>query len=203
MVKLFRPNQWKLLIISLSAIITITMITYESIKYPLAPSIFGLHTVGKLVLLSVFFALLGRTLLVYVLRTERPRAEATSWHVPGLWRPVFFLDLNAPIYLAVGVLTNVPAAVLTAIITQILLQFYTAFTRLISWTEAWYRIASTTLMVYATCKIYKLIAGPSYVGSGLTTPEAILAKYAPTADNNDPVAYATAVEASMHNWRSS
>jgi len=48
---------------------------------------------------------------------------------------------------------------------------------------------------------YKLIAGPAYVGSGLTTPEAILAKYAPTADSNDPVAYAADVEASMHNWR--
>ena len=48
---------------------------------------------------------------------------------------------------------------------------------------------------------YKLIAGPSYVGSGLMTPEAILAKYAPTADNNDPVAYAADVESSMKDWR--
>jgi len=48
---------------------------------------------------------------------------------------------------------------------------------------------------------YKLISGPLYVGAGLTTPEQILARYAPTADNNDPVAYATAVNADMTSWR--
>jgi len=50
---------------------------------------------------------------------------------------------------------------------------------------------------------YQLIAGPLYVKAGLVTPEAILAKYAPVADNNDPAGYAADVEASMHNWRSS
>lgn len=48
---------------------------------------------------------------------------------------------------------------------------------------------------------YKLIASDVYVGAGLTTPEQILAKYAPRADNNDPVAYATAVNADMALWR--
>ena len=48
---------------------------------------------------------------------------------------------------------------------------------------------------------YKLISGPLYVGAGLTTPQQILAKYAPIADNNDPVAYATAVNADMTSWR--
>ena len=48
---------------------------------------------------------------------------------------------------------------------------------------------------------YKLISGPLYVQSGLTTPEQILAKYAPVADNNDPSGYAADVEASMSAWR--
>ena len=48
---------------------------------------------------------------------------------------------------------------------------------------------------------YKLIAGPLYVGSGLTTPEQIMARYAPRADNNDPSGYAADVEASMRTWR--
>jgi len=48
---------------------------------------------------------------------------------------------------------------------------------------------------------YKLISGPLYVGAGLTTPEQILAKYAPVADNNDPSGYAADVEASMRDWR--
>ena len=48
---------------------------------------------------------------------------------------------------------------------------------------------------------YKLISGPLYVQSGLTTPEQILQRYAPVADNNDPSGYASDVEASMRDWR--
>ena len=47
---------------------------------------------------------------------------------------------------------------------------------------------------------YKLIS-TEYIARGLTTPETIMPRYAPAADNNDPVAYATAVEASMKDWR--
>ena len=48
---------------------------------------------------------------------------------------------------------------------------------------------------------YKLISGPLYVGSGLTTPEQILARYAPSGDGNNPVAYAEDVRATMTSWR--
>ncbi len=36
---------------------------------------------------------------------------------------------------------------------------------------------------------YALIAGPLYVGDGLTTVQAIIPRYAPTADHNDETAY--------------
>ena len=49
---------------------------------------------------------------------------------------------------------------------------------------------------------YKLISGPYYVGSGLTTPENILPKYAPSDDNNDPQHYASVVNSCMSLWRS-
>ncbi len=48
---------------------------------------------------------------------------------------------------------------------------------------------------------FKLISGPLYVGAGLTTPEQILAKYAPSGDGNDPSGYAQDVEQSMAAWR--
>jgi hypothetical protein len=50
---------------------------------------------------------------------------------------------------------------------------------------------------------YKLISGPIYVGSGLTTPESILPKYAPSGDHNDPSHYIAVVERSIQNWRQS
>jgi hypothetical protein len=49
---------------------------------------------------------------------------------------------------------------------------------------------------------YSLIAGPLYVGSGLSTPEAIIPKYAPSEDNNSPSHYIGVVESAMTLWRS-
>ena len=48
---------------------------------------------------------------------------------------------------------------------------------------------------------YRLIAGPLYVGSGLTTLPSIIHRYAPSADNNDESAYVTAVSQAVMSWR--
>lgn len=49
---------------------------------------------------------------------------------------------------------------------------------------------------------YKLIAGPLYVGSGLSTPETIIPKYAPSEDNNSPSHYIGVVNSCLSLWRS-
>lgn len=48
---------------------------------------------------------------------------------------------------------------------------------------------------------YELISGSLYAGSGLTTVNAILPRYAPTGDNNDPSGYAATVKAAVRLWR--
>jgi len=48
---------------------------------------------------------------------------------------------------------------------------------------------------------YKLVSGPYYVGAGLTTPETIIPKYAPSADNNSPSHYISVVESAVSLWR--
>jgi len=48
---------------------------------------------------------------------------------------------------------------------------------------------------------YKLISGPLYAGSGLTTPEAIIPKYAPSGDGNSPSHYISVVESAVSLWR--
>lgn len=50
---------------------------------------------------------------------------------------------------------------------------------------------------------YRLVAGPAYVGGGLSTVESIIPKYAPASDNNDPQSYIAAVERDVQNWRQS
>lgn len=48
---------------------------------------------------------------------------------------------------------------------------------------------------------YTLVSGPLYVGSGLTTPEAIMPRYAPSGDHNNPSHYTGVVESAMSLWR--
>ncbi len=48
---------------------------------------------------------------------------------------------------------------------------------------------------------YQLITGPLYIGGGLTTPDAITHRYAPSSDNNDPNGYAKTVERLVDQWR--
>jgi len=50
---------------------------------------------------------------------------------------------------------------------------------------------------------YRLIAGPAYVGGGLTTLNQIIPKYAPSSDNNSPDSYIAAVESDVQAWRAS
>ena len=49
---------------------------------------------------------------------------------------------------------------------------------------------------------YQLITGPLYIGGGLTTPDLITPRYAPSSDNNDPNGYAKTVERLVDQWRS-
>jgi hypothetical protein len=48
---------------------------------------------------------------------------------------------------------------------------------------------------------YKLIAGPLYVGSGLTTLQAVLARYAPSSDSNNDSVYVQSVVQLVTAWR--
>jgi Mannosyl-glycoprotein endo-beta-N-acetylglucosaminidase len=48
---------------------------------------------------------------------------------------------------------------------------------------------------------YQLITGPLYIGAGLTTPDQITPRYAPSSDNNDPNGYAKTVERLVDQWR--
>ncbi|QBD81395.1 sensor histidine kinase [Ktedonosporobacter rubrisoli] len=157
-----RFRYWRPLIIFLSLVLIGLLLFWALSRYSFSPTDYGLHTVAKLILLSVLVAAFGRGLLEYILRSDLSKMEPVPRRAPVLWRPVFLLDINAPLYLAVGVLANVPAAVITALITQTSLQLYTAFRGLISWTEASYRVAATALLVLIAGKLYKFIAGSSH-----------------------------------------
>jgi len=134
----------------------------ESYQPAPVPTLYGPRAIYSLVVLSVVLALLGRILLLRLLKLET--AERGSLHQPliGAWRPLFFFDITAPLYLAAGVLIGVPAAVLTALITQTLLQGYTLFRSFVSWVEACYRIATAALVALVAGFVYVWVAGSSH-----------------------------------------
>jgi hypothetical protein len=49
---------------------------------------------------------------------------------------------------------------------------------------------------------YSLISGPLYAGSGKTTVESIIPRYAPSGDGNSPSHSISVVESAMSLWRS-
>lgn len=178
----------------LSLCIVLLLLIWSLEHYRPAPNFYGPRAIYSLILLSLFLALLGRVLLLRLLRSEPSEtafvhhARSTNQSVDagrgimqmGLtttlaeteaaprsqifrrlaWQPLFLFDITAPLYLAAGVLIGVPAAVLTAVVTQVFLQGYTYLHGFVSRVEACYRIASTVLLVLISDAIYTWIAGP-------------------------------------------
>lgn len=145
-----------------SLIIALVLFIWALSQYEPAPNFYGPRAIYSLILLSLLLALLGRLLLLRLLRVETAETAPLRHRLLKTWRPLFLLDLTAPLYLAAGVLIDIPAAVITVLITQTVLQGYTALRGFVSWAEACYRLASSTLLVLIADSIYVWIAGSSH-----------------------------------------
>ncbi len=146
-----------------SLCIALILFVWSLLNYQPAHNFYGPRAIYSLVFLSVVLALLGRLLLLRLLKLEAADTSSVlAQHRLRAWRPLFLFDINAPIYLAAGVLIGGPAAVLTALITQLFLQGYTLRRGFVSWVDACYRIAATALVVFISDAIYALVAGPSH-----------------------------------------
>lgn len=150
----------KYIVIILSLCIALGLVVWSLANYQPAPNFYGPRAIYSLVLLSVFLALLGRVLLLHMLKLELPETEVMDHRLPAAWHTMFLFDINAPLYLAAGVLIGVPAAVLTTLFTQAILQGFTLLRKLVSLAEACYRVASTALLVLVADQLFIWIAGP-------------------------------------------
>src|SRR5579883_3269152 len=100
---------------------------------PTQPIFYGSRAIYSTLLLALILALLGRVLLLRILNREigdKPEREPAH---DIAWRILLLLDIVAPIYLTAGVLLGIYAAVLVAIVTQVVVQGYTFVRGLISW----------------------------------------------------------------------
>src|SRR5579885_2620381 len=110
---------------------------------PTQPIFYGRRAIYSIILLAVILALLGRVLLLRILKVELGGWQDGRAHRVIAWQFLLFLDVAAPIYLAAGVLLGLFAAVLTALVTQLVVQGYTRWRGVISWTTASYHVATT------------------------------------------------------------
>jgi signal transduction histidine kinase len=144
----------------LSLCIAFGLLIWAFANYQPVSNIYGPRAIYSLIFLSVFLSLVGRILLLRLLKLETSTREILPNRIRTSWRSLFLIDITAPCYLAAGVLIGVPAAVITAIVTQTVLQGFTHFRGFVSWLEACYRIGTTALVVMISDTIYTSIGGP-------------------------------------------
>jgi signal transduction histidine kinase len=124
---------------------------------PTQPIFYGRRAIYSIILLSVILALLGRVLLLRILKVELGNWQNNYTHRAITWQFLLFLDVAAPIYLAAGVLLGLFAAVLTALVTQTIVQSYTRWRGVISRASTSYHIATTALLVLASTAVFQYI----------------------------------------------
>ena len=150
------------LVALLSLAITLALLLWSTTNYHAVPIVYGPRAIYSMIVLSIVLGLLGRILLLHVLRVEVAETESVRERLLTVTQPLFLLDTTAPLYLAAGVLIGVPASVLVALLTQAVLQGYTILRKFASWSEASYRIATTGLVALISSTIYVWVAGPAH-----------------------------------------
>jgi signal transduction histidine kinase len=162
----------KVVVAIVSLVVALVLLVWSVMNYRPAPNVYGPRAIYTLVFLSVILALSGRFLLFRLFNGEIAESEQAiaSHHLIAAWRPLFLFDVAAPVYLAAGVLIDLPAAIITAIITQAVLQSYTLWRGYVSWTEAIYRVATTALLVFIADALFGWIAGPVHEYPIVTNP---------------------------------
>ncbi|HVB23878.1 MAG TPA: sensor histidine kinase [Ktedonobacteraceae bacterium] len=142
-----------------SLICAVCLLIWSLYTYQPAPTLYGPRAIYSVIVLSITLSLLGRYLLLRIIKRESGIGHIQYHRLPHTWQMLFLFDITAPIYLAAGVLVGVSAGVLTALITQTALQVYTFINRSVSLVEVCYRIASTAVVVLIADSLFTLIAG--------------------------------------------
>ncbi len=175
-IKLSEFLRLKPIVAVLSISLALGLLTWALYSYQPSPSFYGPRAVYSLLILSILLALLGRLLLLHLLKLERAVTDTADNRSQTTWHLLFLFDITAPLYLAAGVLIGPPAAVLIALITQTVLQGFTLWRGFVSWTEACYRIASTALVALISSVVYSWIGGSpqSYVVEPITESKEFL-----------------------------
>ncbi|HXR66055.1 MAG TPA: sensor histidine kinase [Ktedonobacteraceae bacterium] len=142
------------------ALVSLGLLTWSLVNYriqPTQPIFYGSRAIYSTLLLALVLAVLGRILLLRILKLEIGNAPDSEPYRNDTWRLLLLLDVVAPIYLTAGVLLGLYAAVLVALITQFVVQGYTFMRGLISWKTAMYHVTATGVLVLIASALFKYI----------------------------------------------
>ena len=159
-IKLSGTPRLRTIVAILSLCIALGLLAWSLNHYEPNPNFYGPRAIYSMLILSILLAFLGRVLLLRMLKLETANTDDLNSHLRSTWRLLFLFDITAPLYLAAGVLIGPPAAVLLALTTQTVLQGFTLSRGFVSWREACFRIASTSLVALISSAVYGLISGP-------------------------------------------
>ena len=123
--KLTEFPRMKYIVAILSLCVAIGLLTWSLYQYQPNPNFYGPRAIYSMLILSIALALLGRVILLRMLKLEIATTDVLHYQLRSTWRLLFLFDITAPLYLAAGVLIGPPAAVLLALITQTVLQGFT------------------------------------------------------------------------------
>ena len=158
--KLNKFSRERYIVSLLSLCVVLSLLTWSLYNYQPNPNFYGPRAIFTMLILSITLALLGRVILIRMLKVEIAQTDTHPYQLRSTWRLLFLIDITAPLYLAAGVLIGPPAAVLLALITQAVLQGFTLSRKFVSWFEACYSIASISLIALISSLVYRLIGGP-------------------------------------------
>jgi signal transduction histidine kinase len=150
--------------------VTLVLLCWSLLNYHPVQNLYGPRAIYSLIVLAVILAFLGRLLLLRLLSSETMNSKVPPQRLRNEWKPLFFVDITAPLYLAAGVLIDVPAAVITAIVVQLFLQGFTFVRGFVSWREACYRVGSTALVALLASWAYISISGTSHNNYTINLP---------------------------------
>lgn len=167
----------KMLFTVCCGLVSLVLLVWSLLTYHPQPVFYGARAIYSTILLAILLAMLGQILLLHMLKLEIAQNTTIRFRRDASWHLLLFFDVAAPSYLTSGVLLGLPAAVLTALLTQICVQGYTLWRGLISWSEAMYRVAATALLVLLATVVFQYTIALFYVGkyrpSGPPSPESL------------------------------
>src|SRR6266571_6472200 len=108
----------KYIVAILSLCVVPGLLIWSLYQYRPNPNFYGPRAIYSMLILSIALALMGRVILLRMLKLEIAKTDVLHYHLPSTWRLLFLFEITAPLYLATGVLIGPPAAVLLALITQ-------------------------------------------------------------------------------------